>query len=146
MVPRELDAYATSTVGVLGRSGVSLVATTDGPVVVWSAPGEFEERMAAGLAGPFLALHLEPDSGHFHVGRPALVRVGGQLHLVAELPPQALDSARELAAALAVHPDRRHRRTASSPPHACTEPPTAVGRRGAGTRGELALYGGGNRR
>ncbi|MGW2399660.1 hypothetical protein ACWCYY_24160 [Kitasatospora sp. NPDC001664] len=109
--PRELDPYATSTVDVAGRPSVCLVSASapGGPVVVWSAMGAYEEWMAAGLAGPYLALHLEPDSGYFHLGQPALVRERGHLRLVAELVPEALASERELAAALEVFLDRQCR-------------------------------------
>ncbi|MGW6915873.1 hypothetical protein ACWGB8_18965 [Kitasatospora sp. NPDC054939] len=109
LLPRVMDAYATSTVDVLGRPSVCLVGTADGPMVVWSALGEYEEWMAGALAGPCFALLLEPPSGHFHVGQPALVRVGAQLHLVAELRPEVLASAKELAAALDAYLERQSR-------------------------------------
>ncbi|MFI5533046.1 hypothetical protein ACIA8O_31360 [Kitasatospora sp. NPDC051853] len=92
-----------------GRPSVGLAVAPDGPVVLWSALGPYEEWMAARLAGPYLALHLEADSGYFHLGQPALVRERGQLRLVAELRPEALESAGELAAALAVYLDRQRR-------------------------------------
>ncbi|GAA4832078.1 hypothetical protein [Kitasatospora terrestris] len=109
LLPRELDSHATSTVDVLGRPGVCLVATADGPVVVWSPFGPYEERMAAALAVPYLALHLDSWSEHFHLGQPALVLERGHLRLVAELRPEALDSAQRLAEALLAYLDHQHR-------------------------------------
>ncbi|MGW4896804.1 hypothetical protein ACWEQL_31780 [Kitasatospora sp. NPDC004240] len=108
-MPRELDTYATSTVDVTGRPSMCLAGTDDGPVVVWSPLGEYEERMAAGLAAPYLALHLEPESGHFHIGQPALVRARGHLRLMAELRPEALESAADLARALDAYLEFQHR-------------------------------------
>ncbi|MFG2819176.1 hypothetical protein ACGFX4_07060 [Kitasatospora sp. NPDC048365] len=104
-----MDSHATSTVDVVGRPSICLVATADGPVVVWSSFGSYEERMTASLAVPYLALHLESSSAHFHVGQPALVRVRSHLQLVAELRPETLESAAQLAAALLAYLDHQQR-------------------------------------
>lgn len=108
---REFDGGATSSIDRAGRPSVCVVGQDDGPVVVWSTLGEYQPWSAGAVAGPLFELQLDASYPCFHEGQPAVLRSGPNLRLVAELSPEAVRSAEDLAAALAVflaHQARAH--------------------------------------